>query len=108
EGKFILVLNAEIRKGVRKSKGAMLRVRLEEDTEFKVVMPDDLHECFEFEPEAYVFFNSLAKSHRNYFIKWIESAKTQPTRDKRIMLTINAMVKCWDYGQMIREARKDI
>ncbi|RYG06380.1 MAG: DUF1905 domain-containing protein [Chitinophagaceae bacterium] len=108
EGKFILVLNADMRKGVMKSKGAMLRVQLEEDTEFKVVMPDDLAECFEFELEAYEFFNSLAKSHRNYFIKWIDSAKTQPTRDKRIMLTIDAMTKRWDYGQMIRAARKDV
>ncbi|RCH54396.1 hypothetical protein DJ568_13205 [Mucilaginibacter hurinus] len=108
EGKFILVLNADMRKGIRKSKGAMLRLQLEEDVDFKVIAPADLLECFEFEPEAGEFFNSLALSHRNYFIKWIESAKTQPTRDKRIALTIDAMIKRWDYGQMIRASKKNV
>lgn len=109
EGNFMMALNAEMRKGVRKSKGAMLRVQLEEDVDFTVITPDDLVECFEYEPEACAFFNSLAKSHRNYFIKWIDSAKTQPTRDKRIALTIDAMIKRWDYGMMIRASgRKDL
>lgn len=105
-GNFMMALNAEMRKGVHKSKGAMLHVQLEEDTEFIIVVPDDLITCFEYEPEAWQFFNSLAKSHRNYFIKWIDSAKTQPTRDKRIALTIDAMVKRWDYGMMIRSSAK--
>jgi hypothetical protein len=103
-GNFMMALNAEMRKGIRKAKGAMLRVQLEEDTDFTVITPEDLVECFEYEPEAWQFFNSLAKSHRNYFIKWIESAKTQPTRDKRIALTIDAMMKRWDYGMMIRKS----
>ncbi|RYZ96655.1 MAG: hypothetical protein EOP47_23435, partial [Sphingobacteriaceae bacterium] len=76
--------------------------------DYTVIIPDDLEECFEYEPEAFEFFNSLAKSHRNYFIKWIDSAKTQPTRDKRIAQTIDAMVKRWDYGQMIRAGRKEL
>ncbi|RVU00059.1 DUF1905 domain-containing protein [Mucilaginibacter limnophilus] len=108
EGKFILALNADMRKGIHKGEGAMLQLRLEEDTDFVVLMPEDLAECLEYEPEAYEFFNSLAKSHRNYFIKWIDSAKTQATRDKRIAQTVNAMVKRWDYGMMIRASRKDV
>ncbi|GAA4330069.1 hypothetical protein GCM10023149_35120 [Mucilaginibacter gynuensis] len=108
DGKFIMALNADMRKGIRKSEGAMLKLQLEEDTEFIVTVPDDLAECFEYEPEAFGFFNSLAKSHRNYFIKWIDSAKTQPTRDKRIALTVNAMVKRWDYSQMIRASSKGV
>lgn len=106
EGRFILALNAEMRKVIHKSGGAMLRVQLEEDTNFIITVPEDLEECFAYEPEAYEFFNSLAKSHRNYFIKWIDSAKTQPTRDKRIAHTINAMIKRWDYGMMIRSSKK--
>jgi hypothetical protein len=107
EGNFILALKAEVRKGIHKRAGAMLQVRLEEDKDFKVEMPDDLKECFEFEPEAFDFFNSLAKSHREYFIKWIDGAKTSETRAKRIVNTINAMLRKWNYGQMIRAMRKD-
>jgi len=107
EGKFIMALKAEIRKGIHKNAGAMLQVKLEEDKDYKVEIPDDLIECFDFEPEAFDFFNTLAKSHRDYFIKWINSAKTNETRAKRIVNTVNAMLRRWDYGQMIREMRKE-
>ncbi|MDB5025045.1 MAG: hypothetical protein JWP78_2800 [Mucilaginibacter sp.] len=107
EGNFIMALKAEVRKAIHKRAGAMLEVRLEADNDFKVGMPDDLQECFDFEPEAFEFFNSLAKSHREYFIKWIDSAKTNETRAKRIVNTVNAMLRKWDYGQMIRAMKKD-
>ena len=107
EGNFIMALKAEIRKGIHKNAGAVLQVRLEEDIDYKVEIPDDLMECFDFEPEAIEFFNTLAKSHRDYFIKWINSAKTNETRAKRIVNTVNAMLRRWDYNTMIREIRKE-
>ncbi|MBE9585293.1 DUF1905 domain-containing protein [Mucilaginibacter sp. JRF] len=107
EGNFILPINAQMRKGIRKGGGAMLRVQLEHDKDYKIEVPDDLTECLEYEPEAGEYFYSLSPSHRGYFIKWIDSAKTQPTRDKRIALTVNALVNRWDYGQMIRASRKE-
>ncbi|MGZ3821499.1 MAG: DUF1905 domain-containing protein, partial [Mucilaginibacter sp.] len=42
DGNFIMALKAEVRKGIHKRAGAMLQVRLEEDIDFKVEMPDDL------------------------------------------------------------------
>jgi hypothetical protein len=108
EGNFIMALKAEVRKGIHKHAGAMLQVRLEVDNDFKIEMPDYLQECFDFEPEAYEFFNSLAKSHREYFIRWIDSAKTNETRAKRIVNTVNAMLQKWSYSQMIRAMRKDV
>lgn len=107
EGNFIMALKAEVRKGIHKNAGAILQVKLEVDNEYKVEVPDDLKECFEFEPEALIFFNSLPKSHRDYFIKWIESAKTSETRAKRIINTVNAMLRKWTYNVMIREMRKE-
>jgi hypothetical protein len=107
EGKFIMALREEIRKSIRKGRGAMLRVRLEFDTDYKVEMPEDLQECFEFErPEAFEFFSGLAKSHQGYFIKWINDAKTDTTRANRIANTINAAVRRMDYGMMLREQKK--
>jgi hypothetical protein len=107
EGNFIMALKAEVRKGIHKHAGAMLQVRLEADNDFKVEMPADLQECFDFEPEAYEFFNSLAKSHREYFIRWINEAKTNETRAKRIVNTVNAMLRKWSYSEMLRAMRKD-
>jgi hypothetical protein len=107
EGNFIMALKAEVRKGIHKHAGAMLQVRLEADNDFKVEMPDDLQECFDFEPEAWEFFNSLAKSHREYFIRWINDAKTSETRAKRIINTVNAMLRKWSYSEMLRAMRKD-
>jgi hypothetical protein len=106
-GHFIMALKADIRKKLHKNAGAMLLVKLEEHQDFKIEMPDDLQECFDFEPEAFEFFNTLAKSHRNYFIKWINDAKTNETRAKRIVNTVNTMLCKWDYGRMIRGMRKN-
>lgn len=105
-GHFILTLNANMRKGVRKREGAMLQVSLEEDVDFKLVVPDDVYECLADEPEALAYFNGLLESHRRYFVNWINSAKTIPTRAKRIAQTCHAMANHMDYGQMIRAGRE--
>jgi hypothetical protein len=107
DGKFIMPLKAEVRKAIRKESGAMVIIKLEEHIGFKVEIPADLQDCFDFDPEAQKQFESLAMSHRNYFIKWIESAKTGETRAKRIVNTVNAMLRKWDYNVMIREMRKE-
>lgn len=107
EGNFIMALKAEVRKGLHKNAGAMLHAKLEEDVDYKVEMPADLQECFDFEPESWGYFNSLPKSHREYFIKWINEAKTAETRAKRIVNTVNAMLRKWPYNVMLREMRKE-
>jgi len=107
EGNFIMALKAEVRKGIHKNAGAMLHVSIEEDTEYQVEVPDDLQECFDFEPESLDFFNSLPKSHRDYFIKWIDGAKTNETRAKRIVNTVNAMLRKWRYNDMMRAMKKE-
>ncbi len=104
-GSFILPLKADIRKGIRKNEGAMLQVSLEEDIDFKLEVPDDVNDCLTDDPEAFGYFNSLPESHRRYFVSWINSAKTEPTRAKRIAQTCHAMANHLDYGQMIRLGR---
>jgi len=105
DGNFILALKAEVRKALHKSAGAMLHAKLEEDTDFKIEIPADLQECFDFEPETWEFFNSLPKSHRDYFVKWIDSAKTSETRAKRIVNTVNAMLRKWTFNVMMRNLK---
>jgi len=105
DGNFILALKAEVRKALHKNAGALLHAKLEEDTEFKIEIPADLQECFDFEPETWEFFNSLPKSHRDYFVKWIDSAKTSETRAKRIVNTVNAMLRKWTFNVMMRNLK---
>jgi hypothetical protein len=101
EGSFIIPLNAALRKGIGKREGAMLKVQLAID-ESPIVLNAELMTCLRDEPEALRFFNQLARSHQHYFSKWIESAKTDATKVKRIAQTVNAMVKGQSYGEMLR------
>ena len=103
-GDFIMPLNAELRKGIHKRHGAMLKVELEEDKkpfqfnkEFMVCLAD--------EPAAKVFFETLSGSHQRYFSKWVDSAKTEPTKTKRIAMAVNALAKKWGYPQMLRASQ---
>ena len=105
-GAFILPLNAAMRKGTGKGKGAMLHVQLQEDTQ-EIKPPAELLECLQDEPEALANYNRLAKSHQHYFTRWITEAKTETTRAKRIALTVNALLKGLDFGTMLRNMKKE-
>ena len=104
-GDFILPLNADTRKAIKKQKGSTVNVKMEVDHN-EIQPPADLIDCLNDEPTAYNYYQSLPRGHRNYFTKWIDSAKTETTRAKRIAATVNAMVYKWDYGQMIRSMQK--
>ncbi|MCX6182664.1 MAG: YdeI/OmpD-associated family protein [Bacteroidetes bacterium] len=101
EGDFILAINADMRKALKKSEGDNLSVHIQEDKD-PLEMDADLMACLNEDLEALQQFDSLTPGHRNYFSKWIESAKTEPTKAKRIAMTIDALLKKWDYNEMIR------
>lgn len=106
EGAFIMALNAAMRKGIKKQKGAAIEVHLEVDN--KALQPDAAFlECLQDEPKAFETFQQLAKGHQNYFSKWIEAAKTEPTKAKRIAMAVNALSKGWGYPEMIRANKKE-
>jgi hypothetical protein len=106
EGDFIISLNATLRKKLKKEKGGVVDVSLEEDTTFKIEIPEDLELCLsDDEPELLKSFLKLPKSHQNWYINWLNSAKTEPTRTKRIVRIVSAMAKDWDFGTMMREGK---
>ena len=105
-GDFILTMNAAVRKGVGKPLGATVTVKMDVDKE-EIKPPSELIECMEDEPEALAYFNSLSPGHQNYFSNWIRSAKTELTKAKRIAASINAFIKHWDFGQMLRAMKKE-
>ena len=105
-GKFIMPLNATMRKGIGKKKGAMLKVQIEED-QAPVLVNKELMICLADEPEALKKFIKMPKSHQNYYSKWVETAKTEQTKTKRIALVVNAMHKGMGFADMMRAARQE-
>ena len=106
EGDFIMPLNEAMRKAIGKRQGAQLQVQLAfDDSAF--VFNEDMMACLEDEPKALENFKKLSGSEQKYFSKWIDSAKGDATKAKRITQTLTAMLHGWHYGQMIRALKKE-
>jgi len=106
EGNFIIALKASLRKQLKKEEGAILRIELEEDKDFKIEMPADLELCLLEERHNMENFMKLPKSHQNYYINWLNTAKTESTRVKRLSQIVTAMDKQMEFGEMIRSAKE--
>ena len=105
-GSFIMPLNAHIRKAIKKQKDATLLVQLELDDR-PIEVDAEFMECLKEEPAAIKTFEALTKGHQTYFSKWIESAKTEPTKAKRIAMAMNALSKGWGFPEMLRANKKE-
>ena len=101
-----MALNAGIRKKSKKRKGAMLLDKMEEDTKYEVYVQNELLEYFMDDLQAEYFFNSLAKSHLDYFIRWIKIAKTESAKIRCLLQSIEALSNKRGYVEMIRMNRR--
>jgi hypothetical protein len=100
-GDFILPINAAMRKGTGKKEGAMVKVSMEEDKK-PIEVPKEFAECLEEDEAAKAYFNSIPKSHQNYWIKWIASVKTEEARVSRIVRAVNALAQGHGFAEMLR------
>lgn len=105
-GTFIIPVNGDMRKAIGKRHGAMVKVQLEEDKK-PFQFNKDLMECLSDEPAASQFFKTLPGSHQRYFSKWIDSAKTEPTRVKRIAQAVSALSRQMGFQEMMRSLKKE-
>ncbi|MFN0275789.1 MAG: YdeI/OmpD-associated family protein [Chitinophagales bacterium] len=109
-GDFIIPLNATMRKALGKRAGYMVELQLSYDaSDFR--FNTDFIECLSNEPKAKVFYKTLTGSHQKYFSKWIDSAKTDHTKAKRIAMAIKALSVKMGYPEMIRanvKSRKEL
>ncbi len=105
DGNFILPINGEMRRGTGKKHGALLKVQLEEDKKEYQVNAEFI-ECLSDEPKALANFKALPRSHQNYYSKWIDSAKTEPTRTRRIAAAVSSLAAGADFSQMLRSLKK--
>jgi len=105
EGNFIIAINGELRKKLGKKEGAMVSVKFELD-KAEALQSQELIDCLNEDAEALKQFNSLLLSQRNYFHRYVYSAKGTATKAGRIVNIINAMYKKQDFGTMIRSLQK--
>ncbi|MFL5729812.1 MAG: DUF1905 domain-containing protein [Cytophagaceae bacterium] len=105
EGDFIMALNGTMRKKIRKEAGAMVKVRMLVDTKKQKLSPVFM-DCLADEPKAMKYFKTLPGSHQRYFSKWIETAKTDTTKARRIAQAVNALAMNLGFNEMMRMNRE--
>lgn len=105
EGRFIVAINATLRKKIGKQHGATVCLQLEKDSRGPAVA-DELMACLQTEPAALAQFSSLSQAHQNYFHNYVNSAKGADTRAGRIVNSINALLRKQSFGEMLRGLKK--
>lgn len=101
EGRFMLPINAGIRKATGKQAGDKLKISLEVDDR-KLTLSADLIKCLKDDPQAMKFFKSLSPSNQRYYSKWIDGAKTAPTKTKRLVICLIALGKKMNYTALLQ------
>jgi hypothetical protein len=101
DGSFILPINGTLRRSLKKEAGDTLNVEIEYDKR-PLTPSSDFMKCIKDDARAFEFFKSLPKGHQNYFSKWIDSAKTDSTRTKRITMAVIALGNGQGFPEMIR------
>lgn len=101
-----MTLNASVRNWLGKTKGAIVKVQMEVDPA-PVPLSPELLECLADEPPKHSYFNKLPGSHQQYYSKWIESAKTEVTKAKRIARTVAACERGMSFGEMMRSYKNE-
>lgn len=89
----ILIILKGIREQIGKTFGDEIQVSVESDAEPRVVaIPKDLLKELKKDKEVKALFDRLSYTHRKEYVTWIEEAKQEQTRKRRIVKTI-AMLK---------------
>jgi Bacteriocin-protection, YdeI or OmpD-Associated/Domain of unknown function (DUF1905) len=84
-GEFLVGLNRAVREGAGVEVGDTVEVQLERDTAPREVeIPDALASGLAGDPAARDAFEALAYTHRKEFARWVEEAKRDETRQRRV------------------------
>ncbi|MGL4108716.1 YdeI/OmpD-associated family protein [Clostridium sp. LP20] len=88
----IIGVTKEIRSKMNKDIGDDIVVTIEKDEDERVIkLPKDIEEKIKSYSEVYDFWNSLSFSNKKKYSNWIESAKKEETRKKRIESTFEML-----------------
>ena len=90
----MLIVLKGVREQIGKTFGDEIQVSVEPDTEERVIeIPKDLLKELKKDKEAKAFFDKLSYTHRKEYVRWVEEAKKEETRQNRIVKTIEMLKK---------------
>lgn len=90
----ILIVLKNIREQIGKSAGDTIKVTVELDTEPRILeLPKELIKELKKDKIAKTFFDTLSYSHQREYVLWINEAKKEETRLKRVTKTIEMLQK---------------
>ena len=90
----ILGVLKSIREQIGKTFGDEVTVTVEPDTEPRLIqIPKDLMRELKKDKEAKAFFDKLSYTHQKEYVRWVEEAKKEETRQNRIVKTIEMLKK---------------
>ncbi len=89
----ILVMTKEVRARVGKSHGETVHVTIQKDTEERIVeVPEALQKLLDQNQKAKTFYDSLSYTNRKEYARWIDSAKRQETKDRRLTKSLEMLL----------------
>ncbi|MEP7267437.1 MAG: YdeI/OmpD-associated family protein [Saprospiraceae bacterium] len=104
DGDFIMPINGEMRKNLNKMEGDTIEVVIELDP--SELLPDqDFIDALSEVPNALDHYEKFSQSHKNYFTKWLSTAKTIETKANRIAMAVDALGRGLRFDEMLREKK---
>jgi hypothetical protein len=95
-GEFLLGLNRAVREAAGVEAGDRVEVRLElDEAPREVEVPEALARALAGDPAARAAFEGMAFTHRKEYARWIDEAKREETRERRVAQAL----------EMLREGR---
>ncbi|GGG44740.1 YdeI/OmpD-associated family protein [Epilithonimonas arachidiradicis] len=89
-----LGLTQAIRIELGKTFGDIVEVKLWEDKEERIVIvPDDVQALLNQNDKAKEFYDKMSYTHRKEYIRWIEDAKKEETRERRKIKMIEMLLE---------------
>jgi hypothetical protein len=91
-GEFMLGLSRATRAGAGVETGERVEVEIALDTgEREVEVPDALARALAGDAQAQAAFDGLAYTHRTEFARWVQEAKREETRERRVARTLEML-----------------
>ena len=92
-GHMLIILKG-IREQIGRTFGDEIKVSVELDVDERVVtVPAELKRAFKENPKAKAAFEKLSYTHQREYVNWINEAKKEETRARRIAKTMEMLVK---------------
>lgn len=90
----MLIILKGIREQIGKTFGDEVTITVEPDTEPRLIeIPKDLMKELKKDKEAKAFFDKLSYTHQKEYVRWVEEAKKEETRQNRIVKTVEMLKK---------------